>query len=299
MKKEKSKLKFNKKFFFGFFILLLILCFLICFYIRYKDNKNKLELEKPYNFENIKNKEGNDFSDHITNYSKTIKEVSLYKQIDDKKESIRCNKDIYLETYGSKDGLSKVKFEDSFYYVKTTEIENVSKDDYFKVIKGILIVNTKYKLPEDFNPGLNKFVSSQVNLMKVDASRDKVDINIYKDFISYDDQKQLHKNSPKIKSKVIFSLYEIAGHNESQTGQCIDILSKDESKNLKQSFKETQEFLWMKKNAHKYGFILRFPENKEDITNYKFEPWHFRFIGVENAKKIHDNNITLEEFLRK
>lgn len=298
MIKEKKKKKFGKKFFIIFFLILIIF-FSIYFYKNYKNNKEELEKTKPYNFENIKIQNFEDFTDYITNYSKTTCETLLYKNIDDKKENQKCKEGVYLKTYGSKDGFSKVKFEDSFYYTKSENLENVSKGDNFKVIKGILLVNTKYKLPEDFNPGFDKFVSNQVDLMSIDAKREKVDLDIYRDFISYEEQKQYRKNSPKFKNSIIYQLYDVPGHNESQIGECIDIISKDEDKNLNEKFKETKEFLWMKKNAHKYGFILRFPENKEDITNYKFTPWHFRFVGVEVAKKIYDKDITLEEFLKK
>ena len=93
-------------------------------------------------------------------------------------------------------------------------------------------------------------------------------------------------------------MYAVPGHNESQIGQSLDIIGKDEEKNLTEASKETEEFHWLIKNAHKYGFILRYPENKENLTNFKFEPWHFRYVGVENANKILKNNLTLEEFLR-
>lgn len=257
-----------------------------------------LEEKKTYNFENIKIKEPSDFTDIVTNYSKTLKDAMLYKNIDDKKETRKIKEGTFLKTYGNKDEFSKIKFEDTFYYIKTSDLENNSKNDTFKVIKGLLLVNTKYKLPYDFNPGFNKFVLTQVDLMKTDAKREKIDINIYKDFISYEEQKEFRKTAPKVKTNLIYSLYEKSGHNESQTGECIDVISKDEDKNLNESFKDTEEFKWLKKNAHKYGFILRYPENKEDITNYKFAPWHFRYVGVENAKIIFEKNITLEEFLR-
>lgn len=293
----KKKLKFNKKLFFIFFIFLVI-CISIFLYIKYKNNKKMLEEKKTYNFENIKIKEPSDFTDIVTNYSKTLKDAMLYKNIDDKKETRKIKEGTFLKTYGNKDEFSKIKFEDTFYYIKTSDLENNSKNDTFKVIKGLLLVNTKYKLPYDFNPGFNKFVLTQVDLMKTDAKREKIDINIYKDFISYEEQKEFRKTAPKVKTNLIYSLYEKSGHNESQTGECIDVISKDEDKNLNESFKDTEEFKWLKKNAHKYGFILRYPENKEDITNYKFAPWHFRYVGVENAKIIFEKNITLEEFLR-
>ena len=62
-------------------------------------------------------------------------------------------------------------------------------------------------------------------------------------------------------------------------------------------FAETEAFEWLQNNAHKYGFILRFPENKTDITGYSYESWHYRYVGVQHATKIHERGITLEEYL--
>lgn len=291
-------MKKSKKIIFLITIFLIILISSVYFYNRQKMKKIELESKMPYNFETLTLPEVKDFSDIATNYAKTLKKVSLYETEELLKEKVKVEEEKYLEVFGYKDGISKVKFEDKFYFVKSSNIENVSKNKLFKVIKGILLVNTEYKLPSDFNLGFDKFVEKQFDLMKVDANRDRITLDLHKGFISYEEQKQLNKNAPKNDKYIEYAMYSSAGHNESQIGQSLDIIGKDEEKNLKESFKETEEFKWLIKNAHKYGFILRYPENKEDKTNYKFEPWHFRFVGVENANKIFKKNITLEEFLR-
>ncbi len=80
------------------------------------------------------------------------------------------------------------------------------------------------------------------------------------------------------------------GYSEHQTGLAVDINSTDDS------FAYTEEAKWLKKNAYKYGFILRYPEGKEYITGYQFEPWHFRYVGKDVAKKIYDEDLTFEEY---
>ena len=239
-----------------------------------------------------------DFSDILTNYAKTLEKTPIYENENLSIQKGKIDKEKYLEVYGYKDGVSKIKYNDNFYFVKSKNIENVSKDKNFKVIKGILLVNTEYGLPSDFNPQMDKFVEKQFELMKVDANREKITFNLSKDYVSYEEQKEIHKNAPKPDGAVIYAMYAAPGHNESQIGQSLDIIGKDEEKNLTEAFKETEEFHWLIKNAHKYGFILRYPENKENLTNFKFEPWHFRYVGVENANKMLKNNITLEEFFR-
>ena len=83
------------------------------------------------------------------------------------------------------------------------------------------------------------------------------------------------------------------GHSEHQTGLVIDI---EGSIGKYSDFETTEEFIWMKENAYKYGFILRYPKNKKNITGFKYEPWHYRSVGKDVAKIIHENNITLEEY---
>ena len=84
------------------------------------------------------------------------------------------------------------------------------------------------------------------------------------------------------------------GESEHHTGLAIDIKSGDTS-----PFIISKEYVWLKKNAHKYGFILRYPEGKEEITGYAFEPWHYRYVGKKIAKFITKNNMTLEEYIEK
>ena len=65
---------------------------------------------------------------------------------------------------------------------------------------------------------------------------------------------------------------------------------------MNEEFEKTKQFEWLSSHAHKYGFILRYPKNKEDVTGYKYEPWHYRYIGIEIAKKIKESNLTYDEY---
>lgn len=85
------------------------------------------------------------------------------------------------------------------------------------------------------------------------------------------------------------------GHSEHQTGLAIDIMGSNNDYN---KFEESIEFIWMKNNAHKYGFILRYPKGKQHITGFKYEPWHYRYVGVDVATTIYNQNITLEEYYK-
>ena len=86
-----------------------------------------------------------------------------------------------------------------------------------------------------------------------------------------------------------------AGYSEHQTGLALDILCSENTKmDISQANEKGNQ--WLAEHAHLYGFILRYPEDKEDITGILYEPWHFRYVGREAAKFLYENDMTLEEF---
>jgi zinc D-Ala-D-Ala carboxypeptidase len=86
------------------------------------------------------------------------------------------------------------------------------------------------------------------------------------------------------------------GNSEHQSGLAMDISSKSNDFQVSIPFENTPEGKWLKENAHKHGYILRYPKGKEDITGYQYEPWHFRYVGKEAAQVIFENDWTLEEY---
>ena len=86
------------------------------------------------------------------------------------------------------------------------------------------------------------------------------------------------------------------GTSEHQTGLCVDFMTSTMT-DLDESFEDTAAFKWLQENAYKYGFILRYPTDKTDVTGYKYEPWHYRFVGRTAATEIHDSGLCLEEYL--
>lgn len=90
----------------------------------------------------------------------------------------------------------------------------------------------------------------------------------------------------------------IPGRSEHNAGIGADLL---ESGNftLDENFDQTPEFKWLEENAYKYGFILRYPKNKQSITGIQYEPWHYRFVGLYHAEKIKQSGVTLEEYFEK
>ena len=86
------------------------------------------------------------------------------------------------------------------------------------------------------------------------------------------------------------------GTSEHHTGLCVDLMTRSMSE-LDESFASYEVYPWLLENAWKFGFILRYPEEKTEITGYTFEPWHYRFVGRDHAYKMKQNNLCLEEYL--
>jgi D-alanyl-D-alanine carboxypeptidase len=85
------------------------------------------------------------------------------------------------------------------------------------------------------------------------------------------------------------------GQSEHQTGLAVDISTIARNCYLSDCFAETNDGIWLINNSYKYGFILRYPEGKESITEYNYEPWHFRYVGIELATALHESKLTLDE----
>ena len=129
------------------------------------------------------------------------------------------------------------------------------------------------------------------------AKKEGMNVIAMSSYRSYDYQVNLYNNYVAQDGKEAANKYSARpGYSEHQTGLAVDVYNLDLPYT---SFEETEEFTWMQENAYKYGFILRFPKDKVDITGYQYESWHYRYVGKKVAKEIKDNNLTLEEYIAK
>ena len=126
------------------------------------------------------------------------------------------------------------------------------------------------------------------------AKEDGYNIIAVSTYRSYEYQEKLYNNYVKDKGKYYADLASArAGHSEHQTGLAVDVANTSLDYD---NFEQTKEFNWMINNSYKYGFILRYPKAKFHITGFKYEPWHYRYVGIDIATYIYKNNITLEEY---
>ncbi|WP_434121720.1 M15 family metallopeptidase [Salinicoccus roseus] len=185
----------------------------------------------------------------------------------------------------------------------TAEVGELEVLPDIEVIEGvtyvddILVVNKEIPLPSDYNPGLQPEVIEAYQQMFRDGAERGLDFVLVSDFRTYQYQEQLYNNYVARDGQEAADQYSARpGHSEHQTGLAVDVGSADSASNLTVKFGDTPEYAWLKDVAHEYGFIVRYPEGKEHITGYQYEPWHIRYIGDE-AEAVYESGLSLEEYL--
>ena len=242
---------------------------------------------------------------------------------DDVSEFAKRDKIKYLEEFYSL-SYAKLKYYDRYvkYSSETGEDEettvlfvnlSMDTDDYFNPVKTSafsidMLVNKHYKLDEDFVPddlvefdqeycnddvqeGNREAVVAFKNMYEA-AKKEGLGLVINSSYRSYQDQENICNTFKDLYGEGYVTKYvALPGFSEHQTGLAFDIGSTSSK-----IFAESKEYEWMKDNAYKYGFILRFTKSNAYITGFRSEPWHYRYVGKKVAKYIYDNNISLEEY---
>jgi len=138
------------------------------------------------------------------------------------------------------------------------------------------------------------------NRMVLSAKKAGIEIVMTTAYRSYGFQSVLYNNYVANYGQAEADKYSAKpGFSEHQTGLAVDVSASSVEYALTEAFDQTTEWKWLIENAADYGFILRYPKDKTDITGYMYEPWHFRYVGIETAKIITEEKITLEEYIDK
>lgn len=159
------------------------------------------------------------------------------------------------------------------------------------VPENLQTISTKYALS---NMKLVSYAKDAFEEMAKAAEKEKLKIVAMSTYRSYDYQVNLYNKYVKSDGKEKADTYSgRAGHSEHQTGLAVDVYNV---KTPYTNFENTKEFTWMKEHAYEYGFILRFPKEKQDETGYVYESWHYRYVGKDIAKYIKEHDISYEEY---
>lgn len=183
---------------------------------------------------------------------------------------------------------------------------------------NLTLVNFQYALEKDFIPqdlsplnadySVDSRILDAAKNMIYTALAEDVNITIVSAYRDYDRQRDLFDN--KVQRLLDEENYSVdkareeaskvvayPGTSEHQLGLALDLVDSDH-RELDESQENTDAYQWLKEHCHEYGFIVRYPNGKTDITGIIYEPWHFRYVGEEAAKIIMKKGITLEEYLK-
>lgn len=155
---------------------------------------------------------------------------------------------------------------------------------------NLMKIDRKYSVDDE--QSLTKVATEAFEKMAKAAEEEGFYILANSAYRSYQDQQEtynVYKN--EYGQNYVDNYVALPGYSEHQTGLALDVKSKDSN-----IFAESDEFDWMQKNSYKYGFIMRYPKDKQNVTGYKYESWHYRYVGVEIATYIYENNLTYDEY---
>lgn len=179
-----------------------------------------------------------------------------------------------------------------------------------------VLVNHEYLLPEDYIPPdlvkpnvafsyygiyeksyMRKVAATALEELFAAAGQKGKQLKAVSAYRSYARQKQIYDRNVATRGKKnTDAVSAMPGSSEHQTGLTIDVSCSQIGCALEENFGTTEEGKWLAANCHKFGFIIRYPEKKTDITGYSYEPWHIRYVGKNLAKYLHKENLTLEEY---
>ena len=254
-------------------------------------NNDVLEIEKTFTKDEVKKYLLTEKYNNLLKFKASqyfnINNLKRYQSYFDKHEYTEENAVIYVE----------IGLDNEFY-------TNIKSADTSK--GSLILVNKYYSIDKDYNANLetlgdgygkgklNKEAAKHFREMVDAAKADGITLKSISAYRSYSSQESIYKNYVKqdgVKKADTYSARP--GHSEHNTGLAVDINTASSSAH----FEKTKEYDWLINNSYKYGFILRYPEDKMFITGYKYEPWHYRYLNIEVATEIHELDVTYEEYL--
>ncbi len=232
------------------------------------------------------------------------KDLPLYRELYASEYYIPDREELYLKYLKQYDTVRDV-------------LERVNTNRYRELYEGVqtadlskdclVLVNKYYRLPEDYEPEdlvsvdpalgrgmLRKEAYEAYQRLYEDSRKQGYDLKVVSAYRSYATQKSVYDRYLLTDPVEVVDTYSARpGHSEHQSGLCLDVSEPGYSLD---DFYQTQAAAWLKENCHKYGFIIRYPEEKTDITGYQGEPWQIRYVGKEVAADIYEKGISFDEY---
>ena len=287
MRKKKRKIK-KKSLLYIIIVILIIIGLLLLNNNKHKNSNNKISKPQKTEYEKKLDKLNNidkkidyynkKYTDRYISYKEKNPDLNTEQVI--KNVNMFLDYNFYENTEPSKYLNDKRILVNKHYYLTENYIpENLEEIDEKYSRAGMKLVNYA---KSSFEKLSKEAKNNNMNIIAMSSYRSyEYQVNLYNRYVNEDGKEEADTYSGR------------PGHSEHQTGLAVDVYNVKETYT---NFERTKEFNWMQEHAHEYGFILRFPKGKENETGYQYESWHYRYVGEEIAKYIHDNNITLEEY---
>jgi D-alanyl-D-alanine carboxypeptidase len=179
-----------------------------------------------------------------------------------------------------------------------------------------VLVDRSHTLPPDYAPGdlvplqdygvptlgsevLRREAAEHLGRLVEDAAVDGEELVIASGYRSYEEQKLSHVRLMSVFGAGAAMMSATPGHSQHQLGTAVDFTNAAAAYEVWGLFAQTSAHWWLEQHAWEYGFVLAYPEGKEDQTGYEWEPWHYRFVGVEDAKRLQESDLSLQVFLER
>lgn len=194
--------------------------------------------------------------------------------------NMNLDKEVYQDIIPAKNLNNEKVLVNKYYYLDENYVpENLEKINQNYALSGMSMVNVAKEAFESLAKSAKK---EGLSIIAMSTYRSyNYQVNLYNRYVKQDGKEEADTYSGR------------PGHSEHQTGLAVDVYNGKEDYT---NFEKTKEFNWMQEHAHEFGFILRFPKDKENETKYQYESWHYRYVGIDAAKYIHDKNISFEEY---
>lgn len=225
------------------------------------------------------------YSDVLQSYKKITVDSDVFEEISNNpKIQFKVSTGEYIKYYGQENGWAKVRKNGDFGYIQARKLEDV-KENELVVKDGLLLDSINYTFPQDFDTVFSADVENSMLVMFEAMKRDGMNIGVSRTTI--DDEEINQAKNQK------YAVPDYTNHTL-RTGDSIELEIPNTAENI--DFKKTIQGEWLSEHAYEYGFILRYPEGKEDITGFFANDRIYRYVGVEIAKEMHEKNLSFEEY---
>ncbi len=151
----------------------------------------------------------------------------------------------------------------------------------------------------DTNNVLRREAAEHLGRLVEAAATDGEELAVASAYRSYEEQQVSHERLASVYGADADGMSATPGHSQHQLGTAVDFTNAAVSYQVWLPFGKTSTYWWLEHHAREYGFVLAYPRDKEEETGYEWEPWHYRYVGVENAQRLGKSSLSLQEFLER